>query len=85
MYAELWQQWNGTDNKLNAEGRPGSDLVGTAIADAIENRDTPLRVPVGADAEMIFSARRHFDDARVRGRDAKNARSHLVSAATLAS
>ncbi len=63
VYAELWQQWNGTDDKLNADGRPGSELVGTAIADAIENPETPLRVPVGADAEMIFSAREHFDDA----------------------
>jgi len=62
-YAQLWQEWNGTDGKLNAEGRPGPELVGVAIADAIENADTPLRVPVGADAEMIFSARKHFDDA----------------------
>src|SRR2546430_7181644 len=50
-YAELWRQWEGNDAKLNADGRPGPELVGTAIADAIENPDTPLRVPVGADAE----------------------------------
>jgi NAD(P)-dependent dehydrogenase (short-subunit alcohol dehydrogenase family) len=62
-YAELWEQWNGNDAKLNTGGRPGSELVGAAIADAVENADTPLRVPVGADAEMIFRARRHFDDA----------------------
>jgi NAD(P)-dependent dehydrogenase (short-subunit alcohol dehydrogenase family) len=62
-YAELWAQWNRTDAKLNTAGRPGPELVGAAIADAIEKPDTPLRVPVGADAEMIFSARRHFDDA----------------------
>jgi NAD(P)-dependent dehydrogenase (short-subunit alcohol dehydrogenase family) len=62
-YAELWEQWSGNDAKLNADGRPGPELVGIAIADAIENADTPLRVPVGADAEMIFSARKHFDDA----------------------
>jgi NAD(P)-dependent dehydrogenase (short-subunit alcohol dehydrogenase family) len=62
-YAELWEQWNGTDSKLNADGRPGPELVGVAIADAIEKADTPLRVPVGADAEMILSARKHFDDA----------------------
>ena len=61
-YAELWRQWEGNDAKLNADGRPGPELVGTAIADAIENPDTPLRVPVGADAEMILSARKHFDD-----------------------
>jgi len=63
-YAQLWQEWTGNDAKLNGpDGRPGPELVGTAIADAIENPDTPLRVPVGADAEMIFSARKHFDDA----------------------
>lgn len=45
------------------EGRPGPELVGVAIADAIENPETPLRVPVGGDAEMILGARRHFDDA----------------------
>src|SRR5262249_44717911 len=62
-YAELWEQWKGTDAKLNADGRPGPEIVGTAIADAIENPDTPLRVPVGDDAHMILSARKHFDDA----------------------
>jgi NAD(P)-dependent dehydrogenase (short-subunit alcohol dehydrogenase family) len=62
-YALLWEEWTGTDAKLNAGGRPGPEIVGVAIADAIENPDTPLRVPVGADAEMIFSARKHFDDA----------------------
>jgi|SRR5579862_7039407 NAD(P)-dependent dehydrogenase (short-subunit alcohol dehydrogenase family) len=63
VYAPLWEEWTGTDTKLNAGGRPGPEIVGVAIADAIENPDTPLRVPVGADAEMIFSARKHFDDA----------------------
>jgi NAD(P)-dependent dehydrogenase (short-subunit alcohol dehydrogenase family) len=62
-YAELWEQWNGNDEKLNADGRPGPEIVGTAIADAIEDPNTPLRVPVGADAAMILSARKHFDDA----------------------
>jgi NAD(P)-dependent dehydrogenase (short-subunit alcohol dehydrogenase family) len=63
-YADLWEQWTGTDAKVTGpDGRPGPELVGVAIADAIENPDTPLRVPVGADAEMILGARRHFDDA----------------------
>jgi hypothetical protein len=44
-------------------GRPRPELVGVAIADALEDPATPLRVAVGADAEMIFSARKHFDDA----------------------
>jgi NAD(P)-dependent dehydrogenase (short-subunit alcohol dehydrogenase family) len=63
-YQQLWDEWLGTDAKLNGpDGRPGSELVGVAIADAIENPDTPLRVPVGDDAKMIFGARKHFDDA----------------------
>jgi len=63
-YAELWRQWTGTDAKVTGpSGRPGPELVGVAIADALENRQTPLRVPVGSDADMIFRARRHFDDA----------------------
>ena len=63
-YAELWDQWTGTDAKITGPtGRPGPELVGVAIAEAIENPSTPLRVPVGADAEMVLSARQHFDDA----------------------
>lgn len=63
-YRDLWDQWTGTDAKVTGpEGRPGPELVGVAIADALEDPTTPLRVPVGADAEMIFSARKHFDDA----------------------
>ncbi len=63
-YAGLWEQWTGTDAKMTGPGgRPGPELVGVAIADAIEDPATPLRVPVGADAEMVLSARQHFDDA----------------------
>ncbi len=64
VYADLWNQWTGTDAKMTGpSGRPGPELVGVAIAEAIENPDTPLRVPVGADAEMVLGARQHFDDA----------------------
>src|SRR3954452_9459991 len=64
VYQQLWDEWLGTDSKLNGpDGRPGSELVGVAIADAIEDPNTPLRVPVGEDAKMIFGARKHFDDA----------------------
>ncbi|MDQ1510239.1 MAG: hypothetical protein QOG50_2083 [Actinomycetota bacterium] len=63
-YAGLWEQWTGTDAKVTGPtGRPGPELVGVAIADAIENPATPLRVPVGSDAEMVLGARQHFDDA----------------------
>jgi NAD(P)-dependent dehydrogenase (short-subunit alcohol dehydrogenase family) len=64
VYADLWRQWTGTDAKVTGpDGRPGPELVGVAIADALEDPATPLRVPVGSDAEMIFKARKHFDDA----------------------
>ena len=35
------------------DGRPGPDLVARAIGDAIADPSTPLRVPVGGDAEMV--------------------------------
>lgn len=63
-YAELWRQWDGTDAKLTGEaGRPGPELVARAIADAIEDPATPLRVPVGDDANLILSTRHQLDDA----------------------
>ena len=63
-YAPLWEAWNGTDSKLTGpSGRPGPEVVATAIADAIEDPTTPLRVPVGGDAEMVLGARRELDDA----------------------
>ena len=63
-YARLWEEWSGTDAKVTGpSGRPGPELVAVAIADALENPETPLRVPVGSDAEMVLGARRHFDDA----------------------
>ena len=62
-YDELWTQWAGTDEKLNAGSRPGPDLVARAVADAIERPATPLRVPVGSDAELSLATRRALDDA----------------------
>jgi NAD(P)-dependent dehydrogenase (short-subunit alcohol dehydrogenase family) len=63
-YRQLWDEWSGTDAVLNGpDGRPGPDLVARAIADAIERPETPLRVPVGADAEMIFATRASLGDA----------------------
>ena len=63
VYQQLWDEWSDTDTTLNEGGRPGPDLAARAIADAIEQRDTPLRVPVGADAEMIFATRKALGDA----------------------
>ena len=64
VYEELWSQWEGTDSKVTGpEGRPGPELVARAIADAVDDDATPLRVPVGADAEMVLGARAQLDDA----------------------
>jgi NAD(P)-dependent dehydrogenase (short-subunit alcohol dehydrogenase family) len=63
-YADLHEQWNGTDAKLTgAAGRPGPELVGNAVADALEDPTTPLRVEVGQDAAMVLALRRSLSDA----------------------
>jgi NAD(P)-dependent dehydrogenase (short-subunit alcohol dehydrogenase family) len=62
-YAPLREQWDGTDAKLTGpDGRPGPEIVAMAIADAIEDPAPPLRIPVGADAEMILATRQTMDD-----------------------
>ena len=64
VYEELRRQWSGADETMvGPGGRPGPELVGHAIADAIADPDTPLRVPVGADAEMVLGARKQLGDA----------------------
>jgi NAD(P)-dependent dehydrogenase (short-subunit alcohol dehydrogenase family) len=62
-YAELQAQWQGADKRLLGGERPGPEVVARAIADAIEADDSPLRVPVGADAELVAAVRRSADDA----------------------
>ena len=63
-YRELWDQWEGTDQKVAGPGgRPGPDLVAVAIRRAIEDPSTPLRVPVGDDAVAVLGARAQLDDA----------------------
>ena len=63
-YAGLWEQWSGADAKvLGSDRRPGAEIVGDAVAKAIEDPATPLRVPVGADAEMIMATRKRLSDA----------------------
>ena len=62
-YAGLWEQWAGAHTKMTGpSGGPGSEGVALAIASAIEDPATPLRVPVGQDAEMILGLRRSLDD-----------------------
>lgn len=62
VYDELRRQWAGTDSKVVGV-RPGPELVGRAIVAAITDPGTPLRVPVGQDAEMILGVRHQLDDA----------------------
>jgi NAD(P)-dependent dehydrogenase (short-subunit alcohol dehydrogenase family) len=62
-YAGLWEQCSGADAKTTGpSGPPGPEVVASAIASAIEDPATPLRVPVGQDAQMILGARRSLDD-----------------------
>ena len=64
VYEDLHAQWSGTVATLTGpEGRPGPEVVGTAVADAIEDPATPLRVEVGKDAAMVLQLRRTLDDA----------------------
>ncbi len=64
VYADLHAQWGGTVAMLTGPGgRPGPEVVGTAVADALEDPDTPLRVEVGQDAAMVLQLRRTLDDA----------------------
>ena len=61
---ELRAEWDTASEVLGGGGEvPGPDLVATAIADAIEADETPLRIPVGADAEMVAAVRSSSDDA----------------------
>jgi len=62
-YQGLYDQWGNTDSKVTGEGgRPGPEIVGNAILNAITDGATPLRVRVGADTEMILGARTAMDD-----------------------
>ncbi len=64
VYADLHAQWSGTVATLTGPaGRPGPELVVSAVADALEDPATPLRVEVGADAAMVLQLRRTLGDA----------------------
>jgi len=63
-YRGLHEQWSGTAETLSGPGgRPGPELVGQAVADALEDPSTPLRVEVGDDATMVLALRRSQSDA----------------------
>jgi NAD(P)-dependent dehydrogenase (short-subunit alcohol dehydrogenase family) len=62
-YAGLWEQWAGARAKMTGRsGRTEPEVVALAIASAIEDPATPLRVPVGQDAETILGMRKRLDD-----------------------
>lgn len=61
-YGELKRQWEGSDEKLVGGPRPGPSNVAMAIAEAIEDPSTPLRVQVGSDATLVAERRRQLDD-----------------------
>jgi NAD(P)-dependent dehydrogenase (short-subunit alcohol dehydrogenase family) len=62
-YDELERIWTGSDETLVGGERPGPEIVGAAIADALESPTGALRIPVGSDAEMVTKARASMDDA----------------------
>ncbi len=63
-YEELRRQWAGTAETLNGPaGRTAPGVVGRAVADALEDPATPLRVPTGQDAETVLGLRDQMDDA----------------------
>ena len=63
-YADLRAQWAGTAATLTGpEGRPAPELVAGAVADALEDPATPLRVEVGKDAALVLQLRRTLGDA----------------------
>ena len=63
LYEPLFAEWEGADTTLNQDGRPGPEIVADAVLAAITDPATPLRVPVGADAEMILATRASMGDA----------------------
>ncbi len=64
VYTDLHAQWSRTAATLTGPGgRPGPELVGMAVADALDDPATPLRVEVGDDAVMVLHLRRTLGDA----------------------
>jgi NAD(P)-dependent dehydrogenase (short-subunit alcohol dehydrogenase family) len=62
-YDELERQWTVAFEKLRGgEPAQGAEHVAQVIADAVEGTEPRLRWPVGADAEIVLSARSTMDD-----------------------
>jgi NAD(P)-dependent dehydrogenase (short-subunit alcohol dehydrogenase family) len=64
VYQDLQDQWGGTVETLTGPGgRLAPEVVGQAVAGALEDPDTPVRVEVGKDAAMVLELRRTLSDA----------------------
>ncbi len=63
-YDELVREWEKAQGSLLGTGgvRPGPEVVGRVIADAIEFDGAKLRWPVGDDANLIFGVRSQMND-----------------------
>lgn len=62
-YDGLREQWDGMDDELvGSAGRTPPEVAAGIIADCVENADTPLRVPIGADAETTLAFRKQLTD-----------------------
>jgi NAD(P)-dependent dehydrogenase (short-subunit alcohol dehydrogenase family) len=62
-YDELQRAWAASADALVGGERPGPEIVGVAVADAVEEKRRVLRWPVGKDAELVLKARGSMDDA----------------------
>jgi hypothetical protein len=57
-YSSLASQWEGATTTLRAgQEAPGPDLVARAIAEALAAEHSPLRLPVGVDAQLVAASR----------------------------
>jgi NAD(P)-dependent dehydrogenase (short-subunit alcohol dehydrogenase family) len=63
-YDELRELWDQASDRLRTGPPPGPDVVARVIADAIEDPDSPRRIPVGEDAELVIPTHRALDDAQ---------------------
>ncbi len=62
-YQPLARQWAaGVDLLAGPDGRPGPESVAAAVADALEDPETPLRVEIGGDARLVLATRRALGD-----------------------
>lgn len=57
-YWSVAERLEGNAKSLSGPEPADPDLVARTVADVVDDADAPLRVPVGADAELIIAARR---------------------------